>query len=87
MKFREEARTFLTHLVSKLFDRAPLDSVVVRLASIFDPKFMIEYSYEAIEKILRKLLHHLMSLNLISPPKCNKIVQQLTIPEKIYSIL
>ena len=32
-KFREEARTFLTHLVSKLFERAPLHSVVVRPAS------------------------------------------------------
>ena len=39
---------------------------------------MLQYSYEKIEKILRKLLHHLMSLNIISTPKCNKIVQQLT---------
>ena len=37
---------------------------------------MIEYSCEKIEKILRKLLHHLMSLNIISAPECNKIVQQ-----------
>ena len=78
VKFREKARTFLTYLVSKLFERTPLDSVVVRSASISDPKIMIDYSCEKIEKILRNLLHHLMSLNIISAPKCNKVVQQLT---------
>ena len=77
-KFREEARILPTHLVSKLFERALLDSAVVRPASIFDPKIMIEYSCEKIEKILRKL-HHLMSLDINFAPKCNKVVQQLTL--------
>ena len=85
VKFREEPRTFLTHLVSKLFERAPLDSVVVRSASIFDPKLMIEYSYEKTEKILRKLLHHLMSLNIMSSPKCNERGQQLTFHKSVKS--
>ena len=39
---------------------------------------MIEHSFEKIEKILRKVLHYLVSLNIISAPKCNKITQQLT---------
>ena len=78
MKFREQPGTLLTHLASKLFERAPLDSVAVRLASIFDPKIMIEYNHEKINKILRKLLCHLMSLNIISTQKYNKIVEQLT---------
>ena len=39
---------------------------------------MIEHSFEKIEKILRKVLHYLVSLNIISVPKCNKITQQLT---------
>lgn len=78
VKFREQPRTLLTHLASKLFERAPLDSVAVRLASIFDPKIMIEYNHEKINKILRKLLCHLMSLNIISTQKYNKIVEQLT---------
>ena len=77
IKFRDEARIFLTHIISKLFETAAVDSVVARSASIFDPKIMIECSCENIEKILRKLLHHLMSLNIISAPKCSKIVQQL----------
>ena len=81
VKFREEARTFLSHLVSKLFERAPLNYFVVRSASIFDPKIIIKYICEKIEKILRNL-HHLMSLNIIFAPKCNKIVQQLTLFHK-----
>ena len=85
VKFREEAKTFLTHLVSKLFERALLDSVVVRPVSIFHPKIVIEYSCEKMEKILRKLLHHLMSLNVISAPKCNKTVQQLTFHKRVKS--
>ena len=78
VKFGEEARTFLTHLVSKLFERAPLDSIVVRSASLFHPKIMIEYSCEKIEKILGKLRHHLMSLSIIFCNKMQQIVQQLT---------
>ena len=39
---------------------------------------MIENSCQKIEKVLTKLLHHLMSLNVIFAPKCYKIVQQLT---------
>ena len=78
MIFKEEARTFLTHLVSKLFENAPFASIVVRSASIFDPKLMIEHSCQKIKKSLRKLLYHLMSLNITSTPKSNKIVQQLT---------
>ena len=39
---------------------------------------MIEHSFEKIEKIVRKVLHYLVSLNIISVPKCNKITQQLT---------
>ena len=80
VKFREEARTFLTHLgrvldLQTLFERAPLDSIVVRSTSLFHPKIMVEYGCEKIEKILGKLRHHLMSLSIIF---CNKIVQQLT---------
>ena len=42
VKFKEESRTFITYFVSKLFEKAPLDSVFVRSASIFDPKIMTE---------------------------------------------
>ena len=77
VKFREEARTFLTHLgrvldLQTLFERAPLDSIVVRSTSLFHPKIMVEYGCEKIEKILGKLRHHLMSLSIIF---CNKMQQ------------
>ena len=71
-KFREEVRTFLTQLVIKLFERTPLNSVVVRSASLFDPKIIDEYSCEKSENILRKLLHHLMSLKIISHQDATK---------------
>ena len=81
-KFRLECRTFLTGLVSKLFERIPLDSVVVRAASVFDPKIMIEYRYEQIEKVVKRLLHYLMGLKILTASTCNKITQQFSMFHK-----
>ena len=81
-KFREECRTFLTQLVSKPFERTPLTSIVVRSASIFDPKTFIAYNSDKVEKILEKLLHHLMGLHRINASTCNKIVLQLDLFHK-----
>ena len=81
-KFREECRTFLTQLVSKLFERTPLTSIVVRSDSIFDTKIFIAYNSDKIEKILKKLLHHLLGLHRIDASTCNKIVLQLDLFHK-----
>ena len=81
-KFREECRTFLMQLVSKLFERTTLTSIVVRSASIFDPKIFIAYNSGKIEKILKKLLHHLMGLHRIDASTCNKIVLQIDLFHK-----
>ena len=80
--FREECRNVLTQLVSKLFKRTPLTSIVVRSASIFDPKIFIAYNSDKLEKILKKLLHHLMGLHTIDASACKKIVLQLDLFHK-----
>lgn len=50
----------------------PLTSVVVGSASIFDPSIILDYSCEN----LKKLLHHLMGLKILSAQRCNKISQE-----------
>jgi len=74
--FRVETRTFLASLVGKMFEKIPLTSVVVKSASIFDPSIIIDHSCDKLEGSLKKVLHHLLSLKIISAPKCNKAVQE-----------
>ena len=76
--FLEQAKTFLISLVRKLLTKTPLTSVVVRSASIFDPSIIISTSVDKIEPNLKKLLHHLLSLKIVTAKKSNKIYQEFT---------
>ena len=63
-------------------ERTPLTSIVVRSTSIFDPKSFTANNSDKIEKILKKLLHHLIGLHRIDASTCNKIVLQLDLFNK-----
>ena len=52
LKFREECLTFLVEMVSKLFERTPIASTIIRNGRIFDPNIMVECSVQ-----LRKMRH------------------------------
>ena len=51
-----------------LFERCPLDSMVIRKADVFDPNYMLNESSATLKTKLQKLLHHLISLNITLPP-------------------
>ena len=68
--------------MTKLFERSPLKSVVVRAASLFDPKIFLDHDYDKLEKIFKKMLHYLMGLNILSAAVCNKIVLQFSLFHK-----
>ncbi|XP_066910897.1 uncharacterized protein [Clytia hemisphaerica] len=74
--FFKEVRTFLISLIKKLLTKTPLTSVVVRFASIFDPSIIISTPTDKIEKNLKKLLHHLLSLKIVTAKNSDKIHQE-----------
>ena len=73
LKFREECLTFLVEMVSKLFERTPIGSTIIRNGRIFDPNIMVECSAQRNETCLKNLMNSLIALNIITPVFADKV--------------
>jgi len=71
-KFRAGAQLFVVAMLTKLFERCPLGSAILRCASIFDPSRMSEMSKEKIQEKWKGLLRCLMELGIMAPQRCDR---------------
>ena len=61
-EFRKGCGLFLVYLTNIIFERSPLGSVVVRTASIFNPKVLQSDPHLQNEKKMKRLLNDLVNL-------------------------
>ena len=77
-QFRKDCILFLTNAMNKVFERSPLRSTVVRNAACFHPIKMKTNTIETNQNKLKRLLHHLVSLKLVSTNDSDKTMSQYT---------
>ena len=77
-EFRKGCGLFLVYLTNKIFERSPLGSVVVRTASIFNPKVLQSDPHLQNEKKMKRLLNHLVNLKLIPATFADKALSQFS---------
>ena len=71
--FRLGAQKFIIKILSKLFQRSPLGSAVVRHSFIFNPSVMVGLPKKSAQNQLKILLKQLIALNILTPQCCDKI--------------
>ena len=59
--FFSDVIIFLVSLIEKIFERSPISYLIVRYASIFDPKEMISVDAELLQSKMKKRLQHLVN--------------------------
>ena len=65
--FKKVCDYLLVNLVKKILERSPLGSVIVRNASVLDPRDILMISTEKVEKKMNFILNHLINLKQIAP--------------------
>ena len=70
--YLNECITFVTTIASKLFDRSPLGSVIVRNADAFDPTAIASLEIDVLEGKVNRILMHLLKLRLVSATYSDK---------------
>ena len=65
--FKKACDYLLVNLVKKILERSPLGSVIVRNASVLDPRDILMISTEKVEKKMNFILNHLINLKQIAP--------------------
>ena len=76
--FKKECGYLLVKLVEKIVERTPLGSVIVRNASVLDPRDILMISTEEAEKKMKLLLNHLINLKHVTPVFSDKALSQFT---------
>ena len=74
--YMNECLTFVTAIVTKLFDRSPLGSVIVRNANALNPEVMAELEIHLLERKMNQILMHLLKLNILSTNDSDKALEQ-----------
>ena len=62
--------------MEKILERSPLGSVIVRSASVFDPRDILMISTEEAEKKMKSILNHLINLKQVAPVFSDKALSQ-----------
>ena len=70
--YLNECITFVTTIASKLFDRSPLGSVIVRNADAFDPTAIASLEIDVLEGEVNRILMYLLKLRLVSATYSDK---------------
>ena len=65
--FKKVCGYLLVNLVEKILERSPLGSVIVRNASVLDPRDILMISTEEVEKEMKLILNHLINLKQVAP--------------------
>ena len=76
--FINDCVSFITVIVSKLFGRSPLSSVIVRNGNVLYPNEVACREDEILQETMNVILKHLLKLKIFSPPNCAKALEQYT---------
>ena len=76
--YYNDAIIFITSILSKIFQRSPLGSVVVRCSSVFDPNQVAVEGIELLECKLKRLLSHFMKLRILTSAMCDQALTEFS---------
>ena len=76
--FKKECGYLLVNLLEKILEWSPLRSVIVRNASVLDPRDILMISTDKAEKKMKSILNHLKNLKQIAPVFLDKALSQFT---------
>ena len=71
-KFRSEAKCFIGAMVSKLFERIPLGSALLKSASVLDPNVLQGNTRDKLITRFKTLLKVIMNLSVLAANSCDK---------------
>ena len=75
-EFKREAQKFIRSMLTKLFERSPLGSLILKSAAIFDPAKLRELPKEKIRDRWKMLLKCFIDLGILSPQQCDTATTQ-----------
>ena len=74
--FKREAQKLIRSMLTKLFERSPLGSPILKSAAIFDPAKLRELPKEKIRDRWKMLLKCFIDLGILSPQQCDTATTQ-----------
>ena len=74
--YMNECVIFVTGIASKLFDRSPLGSVIVRNTDALNPKVIADLEAHLLERKMNQILLYLLKLNILSSEDSDKALEQ-----------
>ena len=77
LKFRSEVNCFIVSMLSKLFERSPLGSALLKSASVLDPDVLQDNTRDKLITQFKALLKIIMSLSILAANSCDKSVVSL----------
>ena len=75
-EFKKSAQIFIISMLTKLFERSPMTSILLKSASIFDPMILDDLFKEKILSKWKMLLKCLIDLGVLSPQRCDEATLQ-----------
>ena len=75
-EFKKSAQIFIVSMLTKLFERSPMTSILLTSASIFDPMVLHDFSKEKVLSKRKMLLKCLIDLGVLSPQPCDEAILQ-----------
>ena len=77
-EFHEGCRVFVTSILSKLFERSPLGSDILRVFGVIDPNNISSLPKQSLQNTMKKLLCVLVELKIISISNGDKALEQFS---------
>ena len=75
-QFLKDSKHFIISFLSKLFERIPLGSVIVRCSSIFNPANLFVNELDNFKRKMKKLLNSFVESNIMTASKCDYAISQ-----------
>ena len=74
LKFRSDMKCFIIDMVSKLLERIPLGSALLKSASVLDPDVLQGNNQDNLITRFKTLLKAIMNLSVLAANFCNKVL-------------
>ena len=77
-EFKMQCVKVLILAVEKLFERCPLNSLVVRMSTCILPNSIAQSTHEVNRNQMKNLLRHIISLDILTPSFSDKVINQFS---------